>query len=279
MTKPASSESSAPLWATAKRASSGRPDLSRKVLIGFAIATGLCLALAVAFGRDSRPGDPLNQLSAIIGSLLLLMPFIFFLMKRTGQSENPPFWFVLHAVCGFGGLSLVAVHVASVARITPALLPLVALSFLVFQGFWVRAFLTRRLSFVFARSANSFGFGGTVHTDKEALARIIDQKIRLLAKLDPAASEATFSPQLKHWLRAPLRAFRYDLLARQEAALVGARRRAGLVLSYSRQLHITVAAIFYLSLLAHVVVMLFFAGYAAKGGEVYWWHIANWGSQ
>lgn len=277
MTQPSNAPTSP--WSIAKRASARRPDLSRKVLIAAATAAATCIVLAFAFGRDTRPGEPLNQISAILGTVLLLMPMAFYLAKRTGRAANPPLWFVLHAICGFVGVTLIAVHVASVSALSPAVVPLATLIFLVFQGFWVRAFLTRRLSFLFARSANSFEFGGSVQTDRAKIAAVIERKVRLLATLDPTASEATFSPRLIHWIRSPIKALRYDLLARREAALVGARARAGVVLSYARQLHIVVAGVFYLSLLAHVVVMLFFAGYAAKGGEVYWWHIADWGNK
>ena len=38
-----------------------------------------------------------------------------------------------------------------------------------------------------------------------------------------------------------------------------------------------IALLFYLGLLAHVVVVLFFAGYAAHGGAIDWWHITAWG--
>ena len=39
----------------------------------------------------------------------------------------------------------------------------------------------------------------------------------------------------------------------------------------------TLALLFFVSLFAHIIVMTFFAGYAANGAEIYWWHIADWG--
>ena len=44
-------------------------------------------------------------------------------------------------------------------------------------------------------------------------------------------------------------------------------RRAGFELGWSRRLHMLAALLFYLGLIAHVVVVLFFAGYAADGGH------------
>jgi len=35
---------------------------------------------------------------------------------------------------------------------------------------------------------------------------------------------------------------------------------------------------FYLGLIAHLVVMLLFAGYAAGGADIDWWYITAWGS-
>lgn len=263
--------------AIAQRASSKRPDLSkRQLILAMSVVAGV-IVTAVVLGRETRPGDPVNQLCAVLGTAFLCAPLCFFVAKRSGYAANPPFWFVLHALCGFAGISLIAVHVASVSALSPAVIPLIALALLVLQGFWVRAFLTQKLSFLFARSPNSFDFGARVQIDRAGLAAVIAQKQQLLPLLDATAQEALFSPRLRHWLRHPILALRYERLARREAALVGARMRAGLVLSYARQLHILVAAVFYISLAAHVVVMLFFAGYAAKGGEVYWWHIADWG--
>ena len=59
--------------------------------------------------------------------------------------------------------------------------------------------------------------------------------------------------------------------------MVGARQSAGLVLAWSRRIHMAAAALFFLGLLAHVIVVLFFAGYAAGNGEIDWWYITAWG--
>ncbi|QIE48187.1 hypothetical protein G5B38_21525 (plasmid) [Pseudohalocynthiibacter aestuariivivens] len=264
-------------WQIAKPARSTRPDLSRKSLIYLALSAVVFIGIIIAVGRDSRPGDPIGQSSAILGSLILCMPLGFFLCKRSGYSASPPLWFVLHALSGFVGIVFVAIHVASVSALSFALVPLASLLFLVAQGFWVRAFLTKRLSYLFARSASSFHYGRPLAINRAAIADIITRKEQLLTKLDPLADEATFSPRLRHWVCLPHRSLQYECLATREAKLIGARSRSGVLLSYSRRLHMVVALVFYIGLLAHVAVMLFFAGYAAKGDEIYWWHIADWG--
>ena len=59
--------------------------------------------------------------------------------------------------------------------------------------------------------------------------------------------------------------------------MVGARASAGVELGWSRRIHMLAALGFCLGLVAHIIVMLFFAGYAADGGPIYWWHITAWG--
>ena len=59
--------------------------------------------------------------------------------------------------------------------------------------------------------------------------------------------------------------------------MVGARAGVAAGLRWSRRLHMLAALGFYLGLLAHVIVVLFFAGYVAGDGEINWWHISAWG--
>ena len=113
--------------------------------------------------------------------------------------------------------------------------------------------------------------------DKARLQQLIESKTRLLAHLDTTADEALFSPALRHWLRHPWLSFGYQRLAWQEAQMVAARRSAGPALCWSRRIHMLVALLFYLGLGAHVVVVLFFAGYAAGDGPIDWWYITDWG--
>jgi len=59
---------------------------------------------------------------------------------------------------------------------------------------------------------------------------------------------------------------------------VGARSSVAVELRWARRIHMLAALGFYLGLIAHVIVVLFFAGYAAGGSEISWWHITAWGS-
>ncbi len=60
--------------------------------------------------------------------------------------------------------------------------------------------------------------------------------------------------------------------------MVGARGSVSIELRWARRIHMLAALGFYLGLMAHVVVVLFFAGYAASGNEIDWWYITAWGS-
>ena len=149
--------------------------------------------------------------------------------------------------------------------------------FLILQGSLIRGILTRGFSLLFARSSAPTGFSAPDSLDKLALQQVINAKVELLRTLDSTADEALFSPALKHWLRQPVRSARYQLLAEREARMIGARASAGAALGWSRRIHMLAALGFYLGLVAHIVVVLFFAGYAADGGDIDWWYITAWG--
>ena len=109
-----------------------------------------------------------------------------------------------------------------------------------------------------------------------ALRDVIDRKVALLARLDPAANEATFSVTLSHLLRRPGTAIAYMQLARKEQRLMRARASVGPAQAWWRPLHLALAATFIVGLLIHVVMVTFFAGYVAEGRPVTWWHLTAW---
>ena len=254
-----------------------RPDLSKSALLWLLVATVVGLVLALGLGAQLAPGSPVGQIAATGGALLLLVPMLFFLLKRGGYAQSPPAWFVAHVVCSTVGIVLIFVHVAGGSWLTAPGLLLLVLVFLVVQGILARVFVSQSIGHLFARSASSFNFTQPLQVDRVRLGAVVEAKIELLQLLDSHADEALFSPTLKHWLTSPRYSLRYQRLIEEEYRLVGARRRAGLVLQWWRRLHLLAAALFFVGLLAHVIVVLFFAGYAAGDGEAYWWHISAWG--
>ncbi|MCP4874405.1 MAG: hypothetical protein GY896_02880 [Gammaproteobacteria bacterium] len=254
-----------------------RPDLSSRDIMLLVCCVVIALPLAALWPGMPVPGSPSGQLSAALGAVLLLAPLGFVVMKRSGLSQSPPRWFIGHVLATSIGSCLIFVHVAAGNWFTPPGLVLLFLLFLVLQGGVLRAIFSRGFSLLFARSSAPLGFNAPATLDKTALQQIIDGKVHLLKSLDPGADEALFSPALKHWLGRPLSSLKYQLLAEREARMVGARASAGTGLGWSRRIHMLVALGFYLGLLAHIVVMLFFAGYAANGEFIDWWYVTAWG--
>ncbi|MCP4379571.1 MAG: hypothetical protein GY794_25805, partial [bacterium] len=175
------------------------------------------------------------------------------------------------------GVYLVLFHAAAGDWLSPPGIVLILMIFLVIQGAFLRISVSSRFSWLFAGSAIAGGFAGFVSIDKQQLQALIEHKQRLLIKLDNCAEEALFSPSLSHWLRHPWFSLRYQKLIAEEARMIGARESAGFWPAWSRRIHMTAAALFFIGLLAHVVVVLFFAGYAAGDGEIDWWYVTDWG--
>jgi len=237
---------------------------------------GVLLLSLYAF-KQQAPGSPLAQWCAAVGVFLLLAPMLFSIMKRFGISDSPPFWFVAHVLCASLGMCLILIHVAGGSWFSPPGLVLFLMLFLLLQGVWLRTAISKKFSYLFARNSASGGFATSGTLDKTALAAIIDKKIECLGLLDANASEAIFSPTIRHWLAHPWLSIRYQSLIDREARVVGARQAAGTLLAWSRRIHLMAAALFYVGLLTHIIIVLFFAGYAAGGAEIGWWYITDWG--
>lgn len=258
----------------------GRPDLSRRALIFMLAVTTAVTAVAFASGILAppgwqAPGIPLRQSAAIVGTLLLLVPFLFSVTKRSALAASPPAWFVAHVVSSELGIVFLVVHASGGDLLTPPGLVLLGSAFLVVQGTLARSMLSEKLATRFAAQPGSYQQAEPVR--RQELAKIIERKRQLLTRLDSRASEALFSPNLYHWLRHPWRSLLYQKLAFAEARLVGSRRRAGTILALWRRVHIGVAFLCLVGLITHVVLVMFFAGYVASGDPIYWWHVAAWG--
>lgn len=223
----------------------------------------------------ATPGSPELYLTGVLGALLTLTPFAFSLAKRSGASESPPAWFIAHVIAASIGVALLVIHSGGYIGRPPALLLACGL-FLILQGAWARIVLSHKISGVFGSKYSAIIGAGTV--DKDRLRTIIAAKRDVLARLDPSADEALFSPTLIHWFCSPVSALRYVRLARAEMALIGQRKAISPVLAYWRALHIAVAFLFLLGLVVHVLTVTFFAGYVADGGPITWWHATAWGA-
>ena len=106
---------------------------------------------------------------------------------------------------------LIAIHSGGYLRRPPALL-LLALLALAALGVWARVRGSRRMAATFASKAPAFMVPDAV--TREKLRALIIEKRRLLAELDPLATEGTFSVNLPHFIDSPRLAFVYRKLAR-----------------------------------------------------------------
>lgn len=256
-----------------------RPDLPDLMLVWLVGAAVLAAAAWFALLRPllplpwTTPGSPELYLAGVLGALLLLVSMVFVVVKRSGRGQFAPAWFVAHVVCSTLGTVLVLIHSAGYLRRPPALL-LLALLGLIVLGVWARVRLSSRMAATFATKQRAFAPAGS--ENRAALAAVIERKRALLASLEPAAQEATFSPALVHWLRAPRATLRYLGLVREENGLVGTRASVGLEQAWWRPLHLALAYLFVLGLVIHVITVTFFAGYVAGGGPITWWHLRAW---
>ena len=238
------------------------------ILLGYLIFPALPLPWRTA-------GSPEPYVVGVAGALLLLVPMAFSMAKRGGRSAAPRLWFIAHIMAGSLAAVLVTLHSAAGWNRPPALL-VVLIFFLVIQGYWARTKGGDRLAMIMASRPNAFLAADPKSVS--ALQNIISAKRELLAKIDVDAFEGTFSLTLRHWLKQPGRALAYARLAGLEANLLGARRSAGRQLANWRRLHMIAAWLLVAGLVVHVVTVTLYAGYVADGGDITWWHLAEWAS-
>ncbi len=223
-------------------------------------------------GDLGRPGGPVLQTAAILGSGLLVASFLAVLRKKAGHSGKAGFR--AHVWLASAGTALVAVHSTGSLFKIPSLL-LLALAGLIALGIWSRLLGSRRMARVFG--TKMAGFSAPDEATRARLKALITEKQALLKGIDPAAAEATFSLQPRHWLAAPARAWAYHQAVLEEQRLIGTRTTVSLALAYWRIVHRLLAWGFLIGLAVHIVTVTFFAGYVAEGREIYWWHLAEWG--
>lgn len=255
-----------------------RPDLDNRRLTLLVCATVAAIALYfLLLPRMSEawrtPGSPELYLMGVSGAVLLLMAAGFSIAKRGRSMASPVAWFAAHVNLACLGTFCIAVHSVGYMRRPPALLVLALLG-LAALGVWARIYGAKRMAATMGTKRPAFA---TPDPALQAqLRELIERKKTLLGELDPAATEALFSPNLSHWLRHPFRTWSYLALARQEAVLIGARQSVGRAQAYWRAAHLTLAGLFVIGLFVHVITVTFFAGYVADGGEIYWWHLTKW---
>jgi len=218
------------------------------------------------------PGSPALYGLGVLAAGLFAVTFSFFVHKRTG-TPAPPRWYLVHVGAGCCGLLFAVVHAAG-QWLTPPALMFVCLGLLVASGVYARVRVNQAMASTFGRKLSGFALSPTI--DRDQIRQTIGQKIELLERLAPGASEALFSPTLRQWLRHPLLSYCYQRLIHRERLLTQAHRGLSAAQRYWRYAHIVLAALFAFGLLVHIIAVILFAGYVTDYGVIGWWHIAAW---
>ncbi len=255
-----------------------RRDLDNRQLIRLAVAAAAAIVgyfvILPYLPLDWRtPGSPPLYLLGVLGAVLLLGSAGFLVAKRGRREISPTYWFSAHVWAACLGTAAVLVHSVGHFGRPPALM-ILALMGLAALGIWARLDGARKMAATLGRQTR--GFAPPDPALRAALEAVLAAKVAVLARLQPGAEEALFSPTLAHWLRRPLDAVRYTRLAAEEARLIGVRSGLGPSQAFWRPLHMLLALLFVLGVVIHVATVTFFAGYVADGGEVYWWHLTQW---
>jgi hypothetical protein len=244
------------------------------IVIGAVAAASIGLVLSPSLPEGmGRPGSPLLQSAAILGSILLVASFVSVLLKKIGYPGKAGFR--AHVWLASAGTVLVIVHSTGSVAKTPSLL-LLSLAGLVALGVWSRLAGSKRMARTFG--SKLAGFSKPNEATRAQLAELITHKQSLLSTIDPGALEAVFSLKPRHWITAPGAALGYHRAVMEEHRLIGTRASVSLAQAYWRPLHRLLAWGFVAGLLIHVVTVTVFAGYVANGRAIYWWRIAEWGS-
>ncbi len=255
-----------------------RPDLHNRRLTLLVGATAGAIALYFIIlpwmpAAWRQPGSPELYLMGVFGAVLLLTAAGFSIAKRGRSAASPVAWFAAHVNLACLGTLCIVIHSAGNFGRPPALL-ILALLGLAALGVWARIYGARRMAATLGVKRRAFAAPDPALQAR--LRQLIEQKTALLAGLDAGAAEATFSPNLSHWLSRPLQTWAYLRLVREEEGLIGARQSVGRAQAYWRALHLALAGLFVVGLFIHVITVTFFAGYVADGGEITWWHLAKW---
>ena len=255
-----------------------RPDLDNRRLTLLVGATVAAIALYfVVLPRMPEawrtPGSPELYLMGVTGAVLLLTAASFSIAKRGRGLGSPVAWFAAHVNLACLGSLCIAIHSVGYMRRPPALL-ILALLGLAALGVWARVWGAKRMAATLGTKRS--GFAAPDPALRARLQALIEQKRDLLARLDPSAEEALFSPNLSHWLGHPLLALAYLRLVHEEEAVIGVRESVSRAQAWWRAAHLALAGLFVIGLVIHVVTVTFFAGYVADGGEIYWWHLTKW---
>ena len=230
---------------------------------------------------DLRPGSPVGQSFGIAAALILLSTLYYLPLRRSdGGRWGKPAAQALHGLVGSAGTALAIMHSQAALREWSTLV-LLAVVGLLATGIYGRVVAPIRVGTTFGRSAVPYAPAARRHAVPTPSDRLVAEKRRLLGTIAAEAREGEFVLRWHHWTRSPSKAWRYHRLAISERRALArnplsASSEVSALERRWRRVHLGLAGLFIIGLLAHVVTTVFFAGYVADGREIYWWHLTRW---
>lgn len=230
---------------------------------------------------DLRAGSPVGQSLGILAAVLMLGSVFYLLVRRSDiDTRSKPHAQQLHAVIGSIGVATALLHSHAYLRHWSAWVLLAALGLLA-TGLYGRLLSPQRVGRAFGRSALPFTAAGP-DWPKLAIDPLLYEKQDLAGRLSQnRIPERRFVLRLQHWRRHPLLALKFQRLAGRERRLIARHRLCRSVAPmlterWWRRMHLLMAWLFAIGIVAHVITTVFFAGYVAEGREIYWWHLTDW---
>ncbi|MDH3375829.1 MAG: hypothetical protein OEQ39_02550 [Gammaproteobacteria bacterium] len=252
------------------------------------IALGLIFACAVYLlggvkwlPWDLRPGSPIGQSLGICAGMVLLGTLYYVRVRRSENTRlAKPASQTWHSLVSTLGATLAILHSQAALREWSTLV-LLAIIGLLATGLYGRVIAPLRVGAAFGRSAVPYAVMEQPNATSNAVSDLIYAKRMLLKSLTDDTREGEFVLRWHHWTERPRAALRYHRLTLAERRLLArnplsASAEIPAMERLWRRLHLLLAAMFIVGLLAHVVTTVFFAGYVADGREIYWWHITKW---
>ena len=250
---------------------------------------------------DLRPGSPVGQSLGIAAALILLSTLFYLPLRRSdGGRWGKPAAQALHGLAGTAGTALAIMHSQAALREWSTLV-LLAVVGLLATGIYGRVVAPIRVGTTFGRSAIPYAAAARPHALPTTSDGLVTEKRRLLETIaaearegaregtkegtkegaKEGAKEGEFVLRWHHWTRSPSKAWRYHRLAISERRALArnplsASSEVSALERLWRRVHLGLAGLFIIGLLAHVVTTVFFAGYVADGREIYWWHLTRW---
>ncbi len=234
---------------------------------------GISYILGILLPNElSKPGSPLMQSLAIIGTLLLVITFYGVLSKRFGKPGR--IGTVIHIISANLGTILVIIHAGGTILATPGSL-IIVLFLTMLLGGVLRIIMPLNFSNTFGTKLR--GFTSLEDNTRQELRDIISAKEDILAQVEPNAQEGLFSLRLQHWIKSPFLAYQYRKLEKVEEKIIGYRNSVKPMQAYCRRLHQVFSWLLLIGVTVHIITVTFFANYVADGRPIYWWHIKDWG--